>query len=196
MAFAVVVCPLLVAEADVLESARLRATRAGTSYGGWVFDSQLLDAQSVVYSIGLGTDISWDLSVIKTARCDVHGFDDTPVSTGYLKARRRAGDLPPKFHWHRYLLGDHDGPLTLLLPTGHGISYAASGVGSARGFRKGSNHTARGLTVRSMMRMLNHSRVDVLKMDVEGFEFRVFNSLLLEQRGAIAAVHRLPVCQV
>ena len=47
-----------------------------------------------------------------------------------------------------------------------------------------------------MMKMLNHSSVDVLKMDVEGFEFRIFNSLLLDNRVQEAAVHRLPVCQL
>lgn len=181
-------------QAGILESARMRASRAGTEYGGWTFDAQLLNERSVVYSIGLGTDISWDKMVIKTVGCHVHGFDDTPISNRFLE--RHADALPRNFHWHRYVVSDEDRPMTLMLPNGFTTSFSAKGVKSARGFQKSSNYTAQALTLRSMMKMLNHSSVDVLKMDVEGFEFRIFNSLLLDNRVQEAAVHRLPVCQL
>ena len=74
-----------------------RASRIGSDYGGWTFDQALLGRHSVVYSIGLGKDISFDLHLINKTRCHVHGFDDTPVSTAFLKKQK----LPPHFHWHR-----------------------------------------------------------------------------------------------
>lgn len=184
----------IASQAFILESARLRASRVGSSYGGWTFDAALLNQHSVVYSIGLGTDISWDLMMVKTTQCHVHGFDDTPVSTTYLRRMK----LPEKFHWHRYLLSDRDEPLTLQLPRGHGVSYAAADVGSAFGFQKSSKHTARGMTITSMMAMLNHSHIDLLKIDVEGFEFRIFSGILLDttSRDRMPAVLRLPACQL
>ena len=75
--------------------------------------------------------------------------------------------MPRKFHWHRFVLGDSDQNLTLQLPVGHGASYAADGVGSARGFKKGTSHTARALRITTMMAMLNHSRLDLLKIDCD-----------------------------
>lgn len=180
------------ADADILETSRLRASRGGSAYGGWTFDGDRLDSDSIVYSIGLGTDLSFDLKLINMYRCHVHGFDDTPVSTAFLRRQ----NVPRKFHWHRFVLGDSDQNLTLQLPVGHGASYAADGVGSARGFKKGTSHTARALRITTMMAMLNHSRLDLLKIDIEAFEFRVFNAMLLDSSEQKPAVLRLPACQL
>ena len=32
----------------------------------------------MVYSVGLGQDISWDKALIEKYRCEVYGFDPTP----------------------------------------------------------------------------------------------------------------------
>ena len=121
----------------ILESARLSASRSGSAYGGWVFDERQLDLDSIVYSVGLGTDVSFDLMLIQTARCHVHGFDDTPVSNQFLRRKK----LPNKFHWHRFLLGARDSNLTMQLPVGHGVSYAAAGtVRSDWGFQRNTSH--------------------------------------------------------
>ena len=177
---------------DILETTRLRVSRWGSAYGGWFFDRHRLVSQSIVYSIGLGTDISFDLMLIKILRCHVHGFDNTPASTRYLQRQQ----LPKRFHWHRYLLGVSDQNLTLQLPVGHGASYAVDGVGSARGFKQNTSHTARALQLRSMMTRLNHSRIDLLKIDIEAFEFHVFNAMLLDSTDQRPPVTRLPACQL
>ena len=78
---------MLVCHIDARLTALLRASRGGSDYGGWTFDAALVDQHSVVYSIGLGADISWDLMMINATRCHVHGFDDTPRSFTMLCAR-------------------------------------------------------------------------------------------------------------
>lgn len=40
----------------------------GNGYGGFYVNPDLLNSSSIVYSIGIGEDISFDLDVIKTIR--------------------------------------------------------------------------------------------------------------------------------
>jgi len=181
-------------QADILEESRLAAVRLGSSYGGWTFDLRLLNASSIVYSVGIGTDMSFDLSLIKTIGCDVHAFDDTPASNGWLRGLQRAGKLPAQFHWHRSLLSGKDEVINMRLPNGHGVSYSAESVGSARGFKRGS-HPAQALCIGTIMASLNHSRIDLLKIDIEASEFTIFNEMLLVS-SSTPAVLRLPVCQL
>ena len=206
------------------ERVRLGLQRLGSEYGGWMFFQADLTAQSVVYSIGLGTDLSWDMLLVERIGCHVHGFDDTPKHNSWYKEQVAAGSWPPafqsKFHRHAYLAGSRDGPVTLDLPKGFADSFvtvkegdqvtsesgglregdqaAGAGVAGARRGMQGRLHTARALTLRSMMRMLNHSVVDVLKIDVEGAEFRIFDAVLADDRGHAETppVLRLPVCQL
>ena len=87
VAFTLLLTTAHAADADILETSRLRASRGGSAYGGWTFDGDgdRLDSDSIVYSTGLGTDLSFDLKLTNMYRCHVHGFNDTPVSTAFLR---------------------------------------------------------------------------------------------------------------
>jgi len=47
----------------------------GNAYGGFYVNPTLLDKNSIVYSFGLGEDISFDKTVIEQHQCKVVGFD-------------------------------------------------------------------------------------------------------------------------
>ena len=135
--------------------------------------------------------------MIKETGATVHGFDNTPGSNRYFE--RSANALAARaeyanFHRHAYLLSSSDGVLELDLPKGHRNSYTATATGSAYGFR-GRRWTAPCRTLSSLMRMLNHTHLDVLKVDIESSEFAVFDELA----AAVAPtppVLRLPACQL
>src|SRR5262245_61786638 len=67
----------------------------GTAYGGWAVMPSLLNPSAVVYSFGVGYDISFDLALIGSVGCAVHAFDPTPVSMAWLEQQ----SLPPQFHF-------------------------------------------------------------------------------------------------
>lgn len=76
----------------------------GTEYGGW----PLLKAtpnNALVYSFGIGEDISFDIAAIKEFGCIVHGFDPTPRSKIWIEKQ----PLPEKFIFHSIGIADHDG---------------------------------------------------------------------------------------
>jgi len=178
---------------EFLSFIRKNLRHLGTSYGGWTFAPVLLHTQSVIYSFGLGTDISWDLEIIKRIGCEVHGFDNTPVSNTWFS---KQSNISPKFHRHPYLLSHIDETVELSLPTGFGVSYANVETGSALGFRqKTASVRLEARSVGSIMQTLNHSCIDVLKMGIESAEFKIFDEMSQQLEAGLSA-HPLPVCQL
>lgn len=147
------------------------AERHGSEYGGWWICPAGVGPGSVVYSAGIGTDITFDLSLIEKYGVTVHAFDPTPASIGYVKAQR----LPNRYRWHEIGVAAQDGPATFFPPANpkhisHSLHpHAAT---SARAIQ---------IEVRrlpTIMRDLGHESIDVLKMDIEGAEYEVLDDLL------------------
>jgi FkbM family methyltransferase len=142
----------------------------GTDYGGWTFNPTPLGAQSVIYSAGIGEDISFDLGLIKRFGVTVHAFDPTPRSIAWLRAQ----SLPQGFVVHPYGIGASDGNVTFYRP--ENSTHVSLSV-----VERASPTPALTLPVRELagvMRELGHSVIDLLKMDIEGSEYAVLEDLV------------------
>ena len=170
--------------------------RAGSTYGGWGYLPNLLTKDSIVYSVGLGGDMTWDSEIINRHRCKVFGFDNTPVHMHYWKSflktnmvshpeGKRMRIFIRNFVHIEQLLLEKDGEVELALPHGHSSSYALSSVD---GFKNKTSIVLPGKTLISLMHMNHHQHIDMLKLDIEGSEFAVVGSWL--------KVNLPPVCQV
>jgi FkbM family methyltransferase len=180
----------------------------GSAYGGFRCLPQLLQPDSIVYSFGMGTDISFDLALIEQRGVHVHSFDNSPVSNAWWQQLVAAGYqqsasprasrpgvteaqgrlLRTQLTRHPLLLGANNGEVKLRLPKGFKTSFAAESAG-ARGFR-GKAWAAQARTLTEVRRLLNHSSrpIDLLKIDVEGAEFDVIE--------AWQRMPGVPVCQL
>ena len=66
--------------------------KLGTGYGGWYVPRQSdFDENSVVYGVGVGEDISFDLNIHKRYKCNVVLIDPTE------KAKRRRHTSSKKY---------------------------------------------------------------------------------------------------
>uniref|UniRef100_A0A7S0MNV2 Methyltransferase FkbM domain-containing protein n=1 Tax=Cryptomonas curvata TaxID=233186 RepID=A0A7S0MNV2_9CRYP len=151
-------------------------------YGGWQIceTEELLvsktansaEDRALVYSFGLGTDTSFDEDIISQYGAVVHGFDPTPGSLKYV--RERSASLPDcNFAIHPFGLNDKDGEIKLYPPENpEHISHNQIPREGARPV------TATLLRLATVMQLLGHTRVHILKMDVEGAEFGVLETLL------------------
>lgn len=138
----------------------------GTTYGAWTVPDGLLKPDSVVYSFGLGEDISFDLAVIERFGCKVHGFDPTPIAGAWLQSQ----SLDKRFVFHPIGLGETDGMVDFFTPPeGHSFSRTSQG---------GTSVTRRVNRLTTIMADLGHSHIDLLKMDIEGFEYAVIEEFL------------------
>lgn len=127
-----------------------------------------LGPESVVYSFGVGTDVSWDLDLIQKHGCTIHAFDPTPRSIQWVASQR----LPPQFKFYPYGLAHYDGDMPFYDPPNpKNVSYS-----SARKNGVPSQFPVKRLS--TIMREFGHNRIDLLKIDVEGGEFDVIPDIL------------------
>jgi FkbM family methyltransferase len=145
--------------------------RHGSIYGGWNIEKDSLNNDSIVYSVGIGEDISFDLSLIKKYHCKVYGFDPTDRVVEWLNKQK----LPEEFVFEPIALSDKDGYLTFFSPEKEDdISHKAiSGKGSKAIQVKCKK-------ISTLMRERGHVFIDILKIDIEGFEYDVIENIISE----------------
>jgi FkbM family methyltransferase len=143
--------------------------RIGGEYGGYVMSSVGITDRSVVYSLGVGEDISFDLGLIDRLSATVHAFDPTPRAAEWLSQQA----LPDRFVFHAYGIAARDGAATFRAPANPtNISHVLVEAGSSGG----PQWPIRRLS--SVMAELGHDRIDLLKMDIEGAEYEVIRDLV------------------
>lgn len=152
---------------------RCRKEHIGSRYDGKKICPDNLNSNSVVYSFGIGRDISFDLNMINRFDVDIYAFDPTPVSKDWLKSQA----LPRKFHFFDYGVANYDGfaefyPFWPDDPKAHDFSILNPS--------KVSNAMIKCPVYRieTIMKKLHHPKIDVLKMDIEGIEYAVIEDFL------------------
>ena len=148
------------------------------SFGVWQVCPDLLPAGGVVYSLGVGEDIDFDLAMIQAKKMEVHAFDPTPNSVEWLKRQ----EMPAGFHFHPWAVADKDGSFFLyprLLRDGTPSTTMFTLLAESVDREGGVEVPAK--TIARIMKSLRHDHVDVLKMDIEGAEYGVLDGLLASE---------------
>jgi FkbM family methyltransferase len=142
----------------------------GSEGASWCVSPEGLSRTSVVYCLGVGEEISFDLELIRRFGIRVHAFDPTPRSIQWVQSQI----LPEEFAFHAYGVADFDGTCRFLPP-------------------KDPRHVSHTMLPRespwpaieapvyrltTIMKMLGHNEIDLLKMDIEGAEYGVLADLL------------------
>ncbi|MEK0083058.1 FkbM family methyltransferase [Benzoatithermus flavus] len=144
----------------------------GSTYGGWAVLPDRLNSNSIVLSVGIGTDISFDLAMIERFGCRIHGYDPTPFSIAWLAEQ----SLPAKFVTHKVGLAAADGTIDLQPPACDGHVSFHTAYGASNGTEGSISVPVRRLG--SLLKELGTSHCDLLKMDIEGAEYDVCEDIV------------------
>jgi FkbM family methyltransferase len=138
----------------------------------------------LVYSFGVGEDVSFDLELIRRFDVQLHAFDPTPRSIEWLKTQ----ELPSAFKIHEYGIADFDGTCEFFPPSDPAhISHT-----SLAGSRPLPPIKVPVHRLATIMQMLGHERIELLKMDIEGAEYDVIADMLsdgIEVRQLLVEFH-------
>jgi len=157
---------------DLWQSAQIKCGKIhlGNEGARWCVCRDGLGPSSIVYSVGVGEEISFDLELISSFGACVHAFDPTPRSIEWLAKR----SLPANFVFHPYGVADFDGYAKFLPPVNPAhVSHTL--------LKRQTPWPAIEVPVRrlrSIMKDFGHERIDLLKMDIEGAEYPVVKDLL------------------
>ena len=170
----------------------------GTNYGGWFIPKNIpLTPESIIYSVGVGEDISFDLLLSDKYNCNICLIDPTKRAEKHYqeildyydsKNWRFSGDIQR----------DYKGQIEKLNPNFKKIYYVNEGLWDKEGELKfyrqdnpqyvsqslvdnifGSTYdVVKVTTIATIMKNHNHTKIDLLKLDIEGAEVKVLNNML------------------
>lgn len=161
----------------------------GSEYGGWDIVVGNIDANAIVYSFGVGEDVSFDIALIKRFNLVVHAFDPTPKSIEWVKKQ----GFSENFVMHEYGIAGYDGNVSFNPPENPDhVSHTILN----RPATEEKSITVQVKRLGTIMKDLGHSRIDILKMDVEGAEYDVIdeinNSDIRPKQFLVEFHHRFP----
>lgn len=137
--------------------------------GNWTLVPGLVSKESYVVSAGAGTNISFEQELSRVFGCKVDLFDPTPTGIEYMA---HISNLEPKIKFHEIGLAGVSGVIPFGLPDREEEgSYRAALPGE-----HGSSFPC--VTVSDLQKASGRPEIDVLKLDIEGFEYQVIDDLL------------------
>lgn len=145
----------------------------GTEYGGFYIPCNFKMENRIVYSFGIGEDLSFSEAIIRGGG-EVYAFDPTPKSIKFVESHKLISN--PKFHFFPYGLSDFDGREVFYLPIRD--DWVSASVVLHGNVNNKNIVEVEMRTLRTIMNELGHGHVDVLKMDIEGSEFKVIDNLM------------------
>ena len=162
---------------DVLfhKDIRVPTRQIGLGYGAWTVVPSLIAPEDLALCFGLGTDILLESTLAAEFGMSVIGFDPTPASLQWVATQ----DIPNRLTIVPYGLAAHDGTIRFAAPIDSG-GVSLSAIREVSG----------GSFVELQVRTLNTLRstycggreIALLKMDIEGSEYEVLESLVNEGR--------------
>jgi FkbM family methyltransferase len=143
--------------------------------GGWWFYPDKLDERSIVYSLGVGDEVDFDLGLIERYSVEIFAFDPTPNSVEMLDASK----LPDRFHFQPWAVTAADGTLKFyprLRKDGTKSDVMFTMIPEPE--TEGDVIEVPAYSLATITEKLGHDRIDLLKMDIEGAEYEVLDGLL------------------
>ena len=174
--------------------------RFGTIYGGWMIPKDIdLDTNSIIYSGGVGEDVSFDLAIHERYRCNVVLIDPTKRSIRHWKEIQKYYKDKESFKKFNGSIEDDYLPrINALTPDFSKFTYVPQAIGIKKGVQKFFKPKNRRYVSHSLIRAMasgqfdlvpvntldrimnanGHTHIDILKLDIEGSEVAVLNDML------------------
>lgn len=136
----------------------------------WTICPVGINAESVVYSFGAGTNISFDKELSEKFGLVVHLFDPTPKSIKFVNDQK----LGSNFIFEEIGIADYTGIAKFYLPLNPDyVSATLDKMSDSQNIVE-----VRVERLAEIMARNKHTSIDILKMDIEGAEYGVIDDIL------------------
>ena len=171
--------------------------KLGTNYGGWFIPKNCdLNENSIVYSGGVGEDMSFDILLNEKYDCNIFLIDPTNKAITHFTEFQEYYTNNTRFTGN--IQSDYYDIINSLKPNLNKFFYENIGLWNKEDnlkFYKQNikSHVSQSVienmfgneydiipvnTIKSIMNKYNHSHIDLLKLDIEGAEINVLNNMI------------------
>ena len=148
--------------------------RLGDDGCAWVVPVGSLPKGAVCYCVGAGENISFDLALARDLQCEVHTFDPTPRAIAHVTALK--AELPFRFSFHPIGVWMRDERVRFYAPKyPNHVSHSIVNLQRTDEFFEGECKR-----LRTIMNELGHRSLDLVKLDIEGAEHDVIESMIAD----------------
>jgi len=163
---------------DALSGARVHPVptleKIGSERGGWIVPTNRINRDSVCYCVGVGEDITFDMSVIERFGCRVFAYDPTPRAA--LHVQKHAAHCAD-YIYERVGLWDTDEVVRFYAPANpQNVSHSALNLQKTDTYFE-----APCKRLRTLLADNGHEHITLLKLDIEGAEYKVVQSIVADR---------------
>ena len=144
-------------------------------FGDWCIEPTGLNEDSVIYSLGVGEDIEFDVGMMDKYGVNIHAFDPTPNTIKWVESK----ELSDKFIFHPYGISNIDEKIKIF-PRVNKRGKKSNTMFSVVEEDNVKNHgiEVQMHTLKTIMQELGHTKIDILKMDIEASEYSVIADIV------------------
>lgn len=158
-------------------SARLPVKYMGTEYGGHAINPLTISREDVIYTLGAGLDISFEEELISQTACHVHVYDPTPRSVAWLNKKFNSNDNPhalgANITIHPVGIWSSNKKMRFFAPKNpDDVSYSITNMQGTQNYIDVDC-----ISMKNAMQENGHNQIDLLKLNVEGAEYEIINSM-------------------
>jgi len=144
----------------------------GNKYGGFYICPIEINSNSLIYSFGIGEDISFDIGLINLYNCNVFAFDPTPKSIEFIKI-----NSPIKnFYFNAFGISNISEETFFLLPNNK--NHVSGSLIKHDNVNIMNKILVQMKCFNDIIKFYNHEKISILKMDIEGSEYDVIHDIL------------------
>ena len=143
-------------------------------YGNYSLVERLVPDEPVVFSLGVGEDVRFDLALIERHNASIHFFDPTPRSARYVENHSKLD----RAKFNQIAIADFDGVLDVYIDDLQDSFESTTSVSVMSRNSAASKLQVPCKTIRTTMREKGICHIDILKIDVEGAGVAILEGLL------------------
>lgn len=156
-----------------VDSHSYKLCRYGNDYGGFMVCEEVVGYKPIVYSFGIGEDLSFSEDVERKLKAEIYAYDPTPQAIEFVK--RHPLGKNGHFHFEEIGLSDKDEKAMFYIKPANSKDVSGSIIPRDNLEKDGIEVEMQ--SIESISKKNGHTCIDILKMDVEGSEFKVIEGL-------------------
>ena len=141
-------------------------------YGGGSVYTKNINDKPIVYSFGIGEDVSFDLDFYKKFNYNIFCFDPTPKSIDWIKKQ----ELLNSISFFEYGISNKNDSVDFFLPKNP--DHASGSILHQQNVNTDNKVTVQMNRLKNIATELGHKHIDIIKLDIEGAEYEVLNDIV------------------